>query len=286
MLGPSLRRPLPLSLPWKHRQERYDYGEGVHGLQPRQRHFAPSRRVCKVPRTHHDLGHRKKEHRGMRARRRSASPAVDMRMVLRRGQPVHEDDDGQRLAFARPGAGRELHTVARQQPRALNGCSGHFAPLGRHRGVEPARRLLHQLIDPNRAVSTDHLQGEQAPVESDIQIEDSSPSLDPVASLRARRSASGSRDPIPTNRSTTLSGDEIANARQTQQPLKAEASRRLASDPGFQEMWMWRIEATSDSIGHFAIIVRMARSWWRWPSGRSAPMPSGIGGSGDRGPNP
>lgn len=76
----------------------------------------------------------------------------DVRMVLRRGQPVHEDDDGSRFAFARPEAGRELHTVTRQQSRALNGYFGHFAPLGRpQRRRACTRWLLHQPTYPNRA---------------------------------------------------------------------------------------------------------------------------------------
>jgi hypothetical protein len=55
----------------------------------------------------------------------------DVRVILRRGQTVHEDDNGPRFTIERPGAGRELHTVSCQQPRALKGHFGHLAPLGR-----------------------------------------------------------------------------------------------------------------------------------------------------------
>jgi hypothetical protein len=82
----------------------------------------------------------------------------DVRMVLRRGQPVHEDDDGSRFAFARPGAGRELHTVTRQQPRALNGYFGHFAPFGSATEASSLHAVVTSPADlPKPGVSTDHL---------------------------------------------------------------------------------------------------------------------------------
>ncbi len=52
----------------------------------------------------------------------------DVWVILRRGQTVHEDDNGPRFTVERPGAGRELHTVTCQQPRALDGHFGHLAP--------------------------------------------------------------------------------------------------------------------------------------------------------------
>jgi len=71
-----------------------------------------------------------------------------MRVVLRRGQAVHEYDDGASLSVEQPGAGRQLHAVAREQPRTPTGCFGHHAPSGRR---ERRRACM------GRGVSSDHL---------------------------------------------------------------------------------------------------------------------------------
>src|SRR5258708_266700 len=60
----------------------------------------------------------------------------DMRVIFRRGQAVHENDNGPRFTVQRPGAGRELDTVAREQPRAVDGRFGHIGPPG-HQPTSP-----------------------------------------------------------------------------------------------------------------------------------------------------
>ena len=60
----------------------------------------------------------------------------DVRVILRRGQTVHEDDNGPRFTVQRPGAGRELDTVACQQSRAVDRGFGHTGPLG-HQPTSP-----------------------------------------------------------------------------------------------------------------------------------------------------
>jgi hypothetical protein len=77
------------------------------------------RREYKALRTHHASSIVRKNVEG-------SSPHAfgqpnDVRVILRRGQTVHEDDNGPRYTVERPGASRELDAVTRQQPRVLDG---------------------------------------------------------------------------------------------------------------------------------------------------------------------
>lgn len=82
----------------------------------------------------------------------------DVGVILGRGQTVHEDDNGARLAHGRPGADGELDTVTCQQPRVLNGHFGHFAPLGRPKRRRACTRWVAQPANlPKRGVSVDYL---------------------------------------------------------------------------------------------------------------------------------
>src|ERR1700722_9421226 len=76
----------------------------------------------------------------------------DVRMILRGGQTVHEDDNGPSFTFEQPGAGRQLHAVTCQQPRTRNGHFGHFAPLGRPKRRRACTRWwLYRPTCPNEA---------------------------------------------------------------------------------------------------------------------------------------